>query len=161
MLQRVCRLRTQSYPHHLECLEGMILAAKSVDERRDSQMVVDSFKSGFEPPGDFPFEDYSQHIYRTVSDGTISASKQEGGKMDSKSTAGKAKGKLWLFGKKPKPQSPPLTPTSLFTSSPPNGSQFLTLSIEPVHYCMNEIKTGKPRIPSFRSLKRGVSLIMG
>lgn len=65
-------------------------------------MVVDSFKSGFEPPGDFPFEDYSQHIYRTISDGTISASKQESGKMDSKSTVGKAKGKLWLFGKKPK-----------------------------------------------------------
>ncbi|XP_040607863.1 formin-binding protein 1-like isoform X4 [Mesocricetus auratus] len=85
-----------------KCLEGMILAAKSVDERRDSQMVVDSFKSGFEPPGDFPFEDYSQHIYRTISDGTISASRQESGKMDSKSTVGKAKGKLWLFGKKPK-----------------------------------------------------------
>lgn len=65
-------------------------------------MVVDSFKSGFEPPGDFPFEDYSQHIYRTISDGTISASKQESGKMDAKTTVGKAKGKLWLFGKKPK-----------------------------------------------------------
>ncbi|KAB1273296.1 Formin-binding protein 1-like [Camelus dromedarius] len=85
-----------------KCLEGMILAAKSVDERRDSQMVVDSFKSGFEPPGDFPFEDYSQHIYRTISDGTISASKQEIGKVDAKTTVGKAKGKLWLFGKKPK-----------------------------------------------------------
>ncbi|XP_060058080.1 formin-binding protein 1-like isoform X2 [Erinaceus europaeus] len=85
-----------------KCLEGMILAAKSVDERRDSQMVVDSFKSGFEPPGDFPFEDYSQHIYRTISDGTISTSKQESGKMDAKTTVGKAKGKLWLFGKKPK-----------------------------------------------------------
>ncbi|XP_059544848.1 formin-binding protein 1-like isoform X4 [Myotis daubentonii] len=85
-----------------KCLEGMVLAAKSVDERRDSQMVVDSFKSGFEPPGDFPFEDYSQHIYRTISDGTISASKQESGKVDAKTTVGKAKGKLWLFGKKPK-----------------------------------------------------------
>ncbi|XP_043346783.1 formin-binding protein 1-like isoform X5 [Dermochelys coriacea] len=85
-----------------KCLEGMILAAKSVDERRDSQIVIDSFKSGFEPPGDFPFEDYSQHIYRTVSDGTISTPKQEGMKIDSKTTVGKAKGKLWLFGKKPK-----------------------------------------------------------
>uniref|UniRef100_A0A674IT27 Formin-binding protein 1-like n=1 Tax=Terrapene triunguis TaxID=2587831 RepID=A0A674IT27_9SAUR len=85
-----------------KCLEGMILAAKSVDECRDSQIVIDSFKSGFEPPGDFPFEDYSQHIYRTVSDGTISTPKQEGMKIDSKTTVGKAKGKLWLFGKKPK-----------------------------------------------------------
>ncbi|EMP36624.1 Formin-binding protein 1-like protein, partial [Chelonia mydas] len=138
-----------------KCLEGMILAAKSVDERRDSQIVIDSFKSGFEPPGDFPFEDYSQHIYRTVSDGTISTPKQEGMKIDSKTTVGKAKGKLWLFGKKPKPQSPPLTPTSLYTSTTPNGSQYPIFSIEPVHYCMSDIKTGKARIPSFRSLKRG------
>uniref|UniRef100_A0A7M4G1P3 Formin-binding protein 1-like n=1 Tax=Crocodylus porosus TaxID=8502 RepID=A0A7M4G1P3_CROPO len=85
-----------------KCLEGMILAAKSVDERRDSQIVIDCFKSGFEPPGDFPFEDYSQNIYRTISDGTISTPKQEGMKIDSKTTVGKAKGKLWLFGKKPK-----------------------------------------------------------
>ncbi|XP_034977608.1 formin-binding protein 1-like isoform X2 [Zootoca vivipara] len=85
-----------------KCLEGMTAAAKSVDERRDSQIVIDSFKSGFEPPGDFPFEDYSQHIYRTVSDGTISTPKQEVVKIDAKTTVGKAKGKLWLFGKKPK-----------------------------------------------------------
>ncbi|NXF45427.1 FBP1L protein, partial [Oceanites oceanicus] len=144
-----------------KCLEGMILAAKSVDEHRDSQLVIDCFKSGFEPPGDFPFEDYSQNIYRTISDGTISTPKQEGMRIDSKTTVGKAKGKLWLFGKKPKPQSPPLTPTSLYTSSTPNGSQYPIFSIEPVHYCMSDIKTGKPRIPSFRSLKRGYFYLQG
>lgn len=64
--------------------------------------MIDCFKSGFEPPGDFPFEDYSQNIYRTISDGTISTPKQEGMRIDSKTTVGKAKGKLWLFGKKPK-----------------------------------------------------------
>ncbi|NWW43864.1 FBP1L protein, partial [Pedionomus torquatus] len=144
-----------------KCLEGMILAAKSVDEHRDSQLVIDCFKSGFEPPGDFPFEDYSQNIYRTISDGTISTPKQEGMRIDSKTTVGKAKGKLWLFGKKPKPQSPPLTPASLYTSSTPNGSQYPIFSIEPVHYCMSDIKTGKPRIPSFRSLKRGYFCLQG
>ncbi|KAM4640565.1 formin-binding protein 1-like isoform 2-T2 [Discoglossus pictus] len=85
-----------------KCLDGMVQAAKSVDDRRDSQMVVECFKSGFEPPTDFPFEDYSQHIYRTVSDGTISTPKQEVMRVDPKVTMGKAKGKLWLFGKKPK-----------------------------------------------------------
>lgn len=64
--------------------------------------MIDCFKSGFEPPGDFPFEDYSQNIYRTISDGTISTPKQEGMRIDTKTTVGKAKGKLWLFGKKPK-----------------------------------------------------------
>ncbi|KAH0618392.1 hypothetical protein JD844_017537 [Phrynosoma platyrhinos] len=144
-----------------KCLEGMIAAAKSVDERRDSQIVIDSFKSGFEPPGDFPFEDYSQHIYRTVSDGTISTPKQEGMKIDAKTTVGKAKGKLWLFGKKPKPQSPPLSPTSLYTSDTSNGAQYPIFSIEQVHYCMSEIKSGRPRFSSFRSLKRGWSMKTG
>uniref|UniRef100_A0A8C5QAV2 Formin-binding protein 1-like n=1 Tax=Leptobrachium leishanense TaxID=445787 RepID=A0A8C5QAV2_9ANUR len=85
-----------------KCLEGMVQAAKSVDERKDSQIVVECFKSGFEPPGDYPFEDYSQHIFRAVSDGTISTPKQEVMKVDPKMTVGRAKGKLWPFGKKPK-----------------------------------------------------------
>ncbi|XP_033855789.3 formin-binding protein 1-like isoform X2 [Acipenser ruthenus] len=85
-----------------KCLEGMVVAAKSVDERRDSQIVVESFKSGFEPPVDFPFEDFSQNIYRTGSEGTISTPKTDSSRADPKHTIGKAKGKLWLFGKKPK-----------------------------------------------------------
>ncbi|XP_067846044.1 formin-binding protein 1-like isoform X2 [Heptranchias perlo] len=84
-----------------KCLDGMISAAKSVDDRKDSLIVVESFKSGFEPPGDFPFEDFSQNIYRTVSDGSLSAQKQEM-RGDQKYTTGKSKGKLWLFGKKNK-----------------------------------------------------------
>ncbi|XP_048833161.1 formin-binding protein 1-like isoform X1 [Brienomyrus brachyistius] len=85
-----------------KCLEGMVSAAKAVDEKRDSFIVVESFKSGFEPPGDFPFEDFSQNIYRTGSDGTISTPKNEGVKPDPKHSMGKSKNKLWLFGKKPK-----------------------------------------------------------
>ncbi|KAJ1170971.1 hypothetical protein NDU88_002842 [Pleurodeles waltl] len=85
-----------------KCFDGMVHAAKSVDERKDSQIVIETFKSGFDPPGDFPFEDYSQHIYRAVSDGTISTPKPDVVRIDGKNTAGKAKGKLWLFGKKPK-----------------------------------------------------------
>ncbi|XP_071394110.1 formin-binding protein 1-like isoform X2 [Centroberyx affinis] len=98
-----------------KCLEGMVSAAKAVDERRDSSIVVESFKSGFDPPGDFPFEDFSQNLSRTGSDGTISATPKgerdrEGGpgpRPDPKHPMGKAKNKLWLFGKKPK-QAPSL-----------------------------------------------------
>uniref|UniRef100_A0A8C1DRE9 Formin-binding protein 1-like n=1 Tax=Cyprinus carpio carpio TaxID=630221 RepID=A0A8C1DRE9_CYPCA len=85
-----------------KCLEGMVTAAKNVNERRDSGIVVESFKSGFEPPGDFPFEDFSQNIQRTGSDGTIGTPKTEGGKPDPKHAVGRTKNKLWLFGKKPK-----------------------------------------------------------
>ncbi|XP_031689207.1 formin-binding protein 1-like isoform X4 [Oncorhynchus kisutch] len=90
-----------------KCLEGMVTAAKAVDQRKDSGIVVESFKSGFEPPGDFPFEDYSQNLSRTGSDNTISTPKNEGVvKPDPKHSISKAaKNKLWLFGKKPKAPS--------------------------------------------------------
>ncbi|XP_049587991.1 formin-binding protein 1-like isoform X3 [Syngnathus scovelli] len=95
-----------------KCLEGMVTAAKSVDERRDSGIVVESFKSGFEPPGDFPFEDYSQNLSRTGSEGAISGNTPKGDRdsapgprPDPKHSISKAKNKLWLFGKKPKAPS--------------------------------------------------------
>uniref|UniRef100_A0A3Q1F939 Formin binding protein 1-like n=1 Tax=Acanthochromis polyacanthus TaxID=80966 RepID=A0A3Q1F939_9TELE len=93
-----------------KCLEGMVSAAKAVDERRDSAIVVESFKSGFDPPGDFPFEDFSQNLSRTGSDGTISNTPKgdrdrdgaPGSRPDPKHATSKTKNKLWLFGKKPK-----------------------------------------------------------
>lgn len=123
-----------------KCLEGMVSAAKAVDERKvcerltgasilplpsscrssfsvsvlrscqDSAIVVESFKSGFEPPGDFPFEDFSQHLSRTGSDGTISNTPKgdrerdgpPGPRSDPKHQMSRTKNKLWLFGKKPK-----------------------------------------------------------
>uniref|UniRef100_A0A3P8TB76 Formin binding protein 1-like n=1 Tax=Amphiprion percula TaxID=161767 RepID=A0A3P8TB76_AMPPE len=96
-----------------KCLEGMVSAAKAVDERRDSTIVVESFKSGFDPPGDFPFEDFSQNLSRTGSDGTISNTPKgdrdrdggPGSRPDPKHATSKAKNKLWLFGKKPKAPS--------------------------------------------------------
>ncbi|XP_044054367.1 formin-binding protein 1-like isoform X1 [Siniperca chuatsi] len=96
-----------------KCLEGMVSAAKAVDIRRDSAIVVESFKSGFEPPGDFPFEDFSQNLSRTGSDGTISNTPKgerdkdgaPGPRPDPKHPMSKTKNKLWLFGKKPKAPS--------------------------------------------------------
>ncbi|MBN3318820.1 FBP1L protein, partial [Atractosteus spatula] len=152
-----------------KCLEGMVSAAKSVDDRRDSLIVVESFKSGFEPPGDFPFEDFSQNIYRSGSDGTISTPKIDTMKTDPKHSLGKAKNKLWLFGKKPKlahvlfllPQSPPSSPPHscpAFTFSDIQSPKFAS---DPIAYCLCEMKTIKPRIPSFRGLKRGVRTRVG
>uniref|UniRef100_A0AAQ5YWC0 Transducer of Cdc42-dependent actin assembly protein 1 n=1 Tax=Amphiprion ocellaris TaxID=80972 RepID=A0AAQ5YWC0_AMPOC len=94
-----------------KCLEGMVSAAKAVDERR--VCIVESFKSGFDPPGDFPFEDFSQNLSRTGSDGTISNTPKgdrdrdggPGSRPDPKHATSKTKNKLWLFGKKPKAPS--------------------------------------------------------
>uniref|UniRef100_A0A3P8UPE0 Formin binding protein 1-like n=1 Tax=Cynoglossus semilaevis TaxID=244447 RepID=A0A3P8UPE0_CYNSE len=98
-----------------KCLDGMVSAAKAVNERKDSAIVVESFKSGFEPPGDFPFEDFSQNLSRTGSDGTISNTpkgdrdkEKDGGsapRSDPKHAVSRSKNKLWLFGKKPKAPS--------------------------------------------------------
>ncbi|XP_072245083.1 formin-binding protein 1-like isoform X3 [Leuresthes tenuis] len=94
-----------------KCLEGMVCAAKAVDDRKDSAIVVESFKSGFDPPGDFPFEDFSQNLSRTGSDGTISNTPKgdrdggPGSRSDPKHPMSRTKNKLWLFGKKPKAPS--------------------------------------------------------
>lgn len=77
---------------------------------QDSAIVVESFKSGFDPPGDCPFEDFSQNLSRTGSDGTISNTPKgdrekesgQGPRPDPKHPMSRTKNKLWLFGKKPK-----------------------------------------------------------
>uniref|UniRef100_A0A8C3A031 Formin binding protein 1-like n=1 Tax=Cyclopterus lumpus TaxID=8103 RepID=A0A8C3A031_CYCLU len=128
-----------------KCLEGMVSAAKAVDMRRDSAIVVESFKSGFEPPGDFPFEDFSQNLSRSGSDGTISNTPKgdrerdrdgaPGSRPDPKHPMSRTKNKLWLFGKKPKAPS-----LEDFSHLPPEQRrkrlQFgLTIPSIPVHVC--------------------------
>ncbi|XP_023010958.2 formin-binding protein 1 homolog isoform X22 [Maylandia zebra] len=75
-----------------KCLDGMTNAAESIEPKADSKQVVESFKSGFEPPGDVEFEDYGQAMKRTVSETSLSNTKE------SKEKPGvKAKSKLWPF----------------------------------------------------------------
>ncbi|XP_047425320.1 formin-binding protein 1 isoform X21 [Mugil cephalus] len=75
-----------------KCLDGMTAAAECIDPKADSKQVVESYKSGFEPPGDVEFEDYGQAMKRTVSETSLSNSKEAKEKP-----AGKSKGKLWPF----------------------------------------------------------------
>ncbi|XP_045877877.1 formin-binding protein 1 isoform X13 [Meles meles] len=83
-----------------KCLDEIVKAAESIDQKNDSQLVIEAYKSGFEPPGDIEFEDYTQPMKRTVSDNSLSNSRGEG-KPELK-FGGKAKGKLWPFIKKNK-----------------------------------------------------------
>ncbi|XP_053552154.1 formin-binding protein 1 isoform X11 [Bombina bombina] len=88
-----------------KCLDGITKSAESIDEKQDSQTVIDSFKSGFEPPGDVDFEDFTQSIMkRTVSDNSLSNAKTDG-KSEPK-ISGKSRGKLWPFIKKNKGATP-------------------------------------------------------
>ncbi|XP_050010831.1 formin-binding protein 1 isoform X10 [Alexandromys fortis] len=114
-----------------KCLDGIVKAAESIDQKNDSQLVVEAYKSGFEPPGDIEFEDYTQPMKRTVSENSLSSSKE--GKPELK-FGGKSRGKLWPFIKKNK--------------SPKQQK-------EPLSHRFNEFMTSKPKIHCFRSLKRG------
>ncbi|XP_055964845.1 formin-binding protein 1 isoform X12 [Sorex fumeus] len=115
-----------------KCLDGIVKAAESIDQKNDSQLVIEAYKSGFEPPGDIEFEDYTQPMKRTASDNSLSNSRGEG-KPELK-FGGKSKGKLWPFIKKNKSPKQPK---------------------EPLSHRFNEFMISKPKIHCFRSLKRG------
>nr|XP_048678996.1 formin-binding protein 1 isoform X16 [Caretta caretta] len=121
-----------------KCLDGITKAAESIDHKNDSQLVIEAFKSGFEPPGDIDFEDFTQPMKRTVSESSLSNSRWDG-KSEPK-PGSKSKGKLWPFIKKNK--------------SPKQQK-------EPLSHRFNEFMTSKPKIHCFRSLKRGLSLKLG
>ncbi|XP_028570228.1 formin-binding protein 1 isoform X2 [Podarcis muralis] len=144
-----------------KCLDEITKAAESIDQKHDSKLVVEAFKSGFEPPGDVDFEDFTQPIKRTVSDSSLSNSKD--GKPESRFSS-KSKGKLWPFIKKNKfmslltsPHQPPPPPpsSSASPSAVPNGPQSPKQQKEPLSHRFNEFMTSKPKIHCFRSLKRG------
>ncbi|XP_058843015.1 formin-binding protein 1-like isoform X28 [Acipenser ruthenus] len=79
-----------------KCLDGMTKAAESIEPKSDSQLVIEAYKSGFEPPGDVEFEDYSQPMTRTVSESSLSNSR---GDSKPEKSSSKSKVKLWPFKK--------------------------------------------------------------
>ncbi|XP_051907980.1 formin-binding protein 1 homolog isoform X22 [Hippocampus zosterae] len=76
-----------------KCLDGMTKAAEAIQPKTDSKQVVESYKSGFEPPGDVEFEDYGQAMKRAVSECSLSNSRGEARDRP----AGRGKAKLWPF----------------------------------------------------------------
>ncbi|XP_061459795.1 formin-binding protein 1 isoform X9 [Rhineura floridana] len=142
-----------------KCLDEITTAAESIDQKNDSQLVVEAFKSGFEPPGEVDFEDFTQPIKRTVSESSLSNSRE--GKSESRFST-KSKGKLWPFIKKNKlmslltsPHQPPPPPPSASPAAAPNGPHSPKQQKEPLSHRFNEFMTSKPKIQCFRSLKRG------
>ncbi|NXN15232.1 FNBP1 protein, partial [Indicator maculatus] len=144
-----------------KCLDEITKAAELIDHKNDSQLVIEAFKSGFEPPGDVDFEDFTQPMKRTVSESSLSNSRGDG-KAEPK-YGSKSKGKLWPFIKKNKlmslltspHQPPPPPPASASPSAVPNGPQSPKQPKEPLSHRFNEFMTSKPKIHCFRSLKRG------
>ncbi|XP_068191584.1 formin-binding protein 1 isoform X18 [Antennarius striatus] len=147
-----------------KCLDGMTKAAESIEPKTDSKQVVESYKSGFEPPGDVEFEDYGQAMKRTVSDNSLTSSREAKEKP-----SGKSKGKLWPFIKNKNklmslltsPHQPPPAPPASSPPSPsavPNDPQSPKQHKEPLSHRLNDFMTSKPKMHCLRSLRRGLSL---
>uniref|UniRef100_A0AAV2IUV8 Formin binding protein 1 n=1 Tax=Knipowitschia caucasica TaxID=637954 RepID=A0AAV2IUV8_KNICA len=148
-----------------KCLDGMTKSAESIEPKTDSNQVVESYKSGFEPPGDVEFEDYGQAMKRTVSENSLSNSRD----VKERST-GKSKGKLWPFIKNKNKlmslltsprQPPPAPPATSSSSAVPNDPQSPKQHKEPLSHRLNDFMTSKPKIYCLRSLRRGLSLKLG
>ncbi|XP_065099955.1 formin-binding protein 1 isoform X16 [Paramisgurnus dabryanus] len=119
-----------------KCLDGMTQSAESIEPKTDSSQVIESYKSGFEPPGDVEFEDYGQAMKRTVSETSLTNSRSDS-KVD-RSSKGKTK-TLWPFKKNKTPKQ----------------------SKEPLSHRFNDLMTSKPKMHCLRSLRRGLSLKLG
>ncbi|CAH1119335.1 unnamed protein product [Phaedon cochleariae] len=48
------------FPIINKCLDGILKAAEIINEKEDTYSVIEKYKSGFQPPEDFPFEDLSK-----------------------------------------------------------------------------------------------------
>ncbi|XP_056259066.1 formin-binding protein 1 isoform X10 [Seriola aureovittata] len=147
-----------------KCLDEMTKAAESIEPKTDSKQVVESYKSGFEPPGDVEFEDYGQPMKRTASDTSLSNPRE--GK---EKPTGKTKGKLWPFIKNKNklmslltsPHQPPPAPPASSPPSPsavPNDPQSPKQHKEPLSHRLNDFMTSKPKMHCLRSLRRGITL---
>ncbi|XP_053543636.1 formin-binding protein 1 isoform X13 [Ictalurus punctatus] len=118
-----------------KCIDGITRAAESIEAKTDSAQVVESYKSGFEPPGDVEFEDYGQAMKRTVSETSLTNSRPD----IKPEKPSKSKTKLWPFKKNKSPKPPK----------------------EALSHRFNDIITSKPKIHCLRSLRRGLSLKLG
>ncbi|XP_037081869.1 LOW QUALITY PROTEIN: cdc42-interacting protein 4-like [Pollicipes pollicipes] len=68
-LRRAVEIERHVFPIIHTCLDGIVRAADTIDPEKDSQLVVERYKSGFEPPDSIPFEDLS-----SVRNGDVSTS---------------------------------------------------------------------------------------
>ncbi|XP_027008754.1 formin-binding protein 1 isoform X18 [Tachysurus fulvidraco] len=128
-MKTFAELDRQILPIVGKCLDGITKAAESIEAKTDSAQVVESYKSGFEPPGDVEFEDFGQAIKRTASETSLTSSRPD----IKTEKPGKSKSKLWPFKKSKSPKPPK----------------------EALSHRFNDIITSKPKIHCLRSLRRG------
>ncbi|XP_063244447.1 formin-binding protein 1-like isoform X2 [Bacillus rossius redtenbacheri] len=90
------------FPIISKCLDGIIQAAEKINETEDTQLVIEKYKSGFQPPADIPFEDLSAiksgEAPARVTPATITSMRPEAMTVKGTISAGKLKKRVGLFG---------------------------------------------------------------
>ncbi|KAK3566168.1 hypothetical protein QTP86_028436 [Hemibagrus guttatus] len=138
-----------------KCLDGMTKAAESIEPKMDTKQVVETYKSGFEPPGDVEFEDYSVSMKRAVSESSFLNARGESRR--------RSRSKLWPLIKRNKlmsllaspRQPPPPPPTSPSPEGLANGPHSPPHNKEPLGQRLNDFMSSKHKMQCLRSLKRG------
>lgn len=169
-IERVCdamRLSAEAerkvLPVVSRCLDAMMDAAESIQPRMDTRQVVEVYKSGFEPPGDVEFEDYSAVMRRSISESSYLDNRAEGRRNGRKLWPFIRKNKLLSLLSSPR-QPPPPPPTSPSPGGVANSPQSPPpASREPITQRLNDLMTSgsRTRKQCLRSLKRGLSLKLG
>ncbi|XP_026043324.1 formin-binding protein 1a isoform X5 [Astatotilapia calliptera] len=143
------------------CLDAMMEAAESIQPRKDTRQVVEVYKSGFDPPGDVEFEDYSATMRRSISESSY---------LDNRTEERRQSRKLWPFIRKTKlltllssprqpPPPPPTSPSPGGMANSPQSPPTATATREPITQRLNDLMTSgyRTRKQCLRSLKRGGS----
>ncbi|XP_021950505.1 formin-binding protein 1-like isoform X2 [Folsomia candida] len=58
-MKQTTEMECRVYPIINKCFDGILKSADAIDDETDSNLVIERFKSGFQPPEDIPFEDLS------------------------------------------------------------------------------------------------------
>uniref|UniRef100_A0AAQ4PUB2 Formin binding protein 1a n=1 Tax=Gasterosteus aculeatus aculeatus TaxID=481459 RepID=A0AAQ4PUB2_GASAC len=103
-IERICDAMRSSaeaerkvLPVMSRCLDIMMDAAEGIQPRMDTQQVVEVYKSGFDPPGDVEFDDYSASMRRSISESSY---------LDNRTEGRRHSRKLWPFIRKNKGSAP-------------------------------------------------------
>ncbi|XP_069581069.1 formin-binding protein 1-like isoform X1 [Brachyistius frenatus] len=140
------------------CLNAMMDASESIQPRKDTRQVVEVYKSGFDPPGDVEFEDYSSSMRRSISESSYLDNRTEGRRHSRKLWPFIRKNKLLTLLSSPR-QPPPPPPTSPSPGGVVNSPQSPPpASREPITQRLNDLMTSgsRTRKQCLRSLKRGI-----
>ncbi|KPU77768.1 uncharacterized protein Dana_GF24736, isoform G [Drosophila ananassae] len=79
------------------CMEGIVKAGESIDEKEDSSKVIERYQSGFTPPRDIPFEDLSKSDPDAVHDSHYSNSTANHLTIRGTMSANKLKKRVGIF----------------------------------------------------------------